>query len=333
MESKPLNKTVTIASTEAEVPQKLAAQRAKYGMLIDANGNEFVVPDYTLKQIYDAIPKECFERNVFKSLRYLFQDLALITLTFLTFSKYVTPDYIPFTIVRFALWTLYSFMQMIFGCGIWILAHECGHMAFSQYKTFNDTIGLILHSALLVPYFSWKITHKYHHKGVGNMATDTAFTPPTRLSYSQGFNKTIEEIAELAEEAPIYSFLESAAQHLFTWQLYTLTMMGVGESWFQKKAAREGVANPEKNEDGSIKRTYGLSGSLFNPYSPYFNELDTKLIYLTDVALLVTFSLLYYIGNTYGWWNLVVWYCIPYVLINSCVSELQVSSPLSYNPR
>jgi omega-6 fatty acid desaturase (delta-12 desaturase) len=300
MDSKQSNKTAIIASAEEEIPQNLAAQRAKYGMLIDANGNEFVVPDYTLKQIYDAIPKECFERNVFKSLCYLFQDLALITLTFLTFNKYVTPDYVPFTIVRFALWTLYSFMQMIFGCGIWILAHECGHMAFSQHKTYNDTIGLILRSALLVPYFSWKITHKYHHKGVGNMATDTAFTPLTRVSYTQGFNNTIEEVAELVEDAPIYSLLQSAAKHLFTWQLYMLTMMGVGESWFHKKAAREGKQNPERNEDGSIKRTYGLGGSLFNPYGPYFDELDTKLIFLTNAALLVTFSLLYYIGNTYG---------------------------------
>ncbi|RDW85960.1 hypothetical protein BP5796_04285 [Coleophoma crateriformis] len=311
--------TATSASTEASVPPKLAAQRAKYGMLMDASGNEYVVPDYTLKQIYDAIPKECFERNVLKSLRYLCQDIALITGTFLAFSTYNTSDYISSPIIRFALWSVYSFMQMIFGCGIWILAHECGHMAFSQYKTLNDTIGLILHSSLLVPYFSWKITHKYHHKGVGNMATDTAFTPHTRLSYAQSFNKTIEEIAELVEDAPIYAFTVAVIQQLFTWQLYTLTMMGVGEAWFEKKAAREGVENPEKNEDGSLKRTYGLSGSLFNPYSPYFTELDAKLIYINDAALLVVFSLLYYVGVTYGWGNLIVWYAIPYLLINSCV--------------
>lgn len=329
MESKQSSTTVNQSPTQAESPEGLAAQRAKYGMLIDANGNEFVVPNYTLKQIFDAIPKECFERNVLKSLRYLFQDVALLTITFLAFSKYVTPEYIPSIIVRFALWSLYGFLQMLFGCGIWILAHECGHMAFSQYKTLNDTIGLILHSALLVPYFSWKITHKYHHRGVGNMATDTAFTPPTRLSYTQSFNKTIEEIAEIAEDAPIYSFLVTVVQQLFTWQAYTLIMMGVGEKWFQRKAAKEGDENPEKNEDGTIKRTYGLGGSLFNPYSPYFNELDAKLIFYTDAAILVTFSLLYYVGITYGWWNLAIWYGMPYLLINACVSKLPISiSPL-----
>jgi len=157
------------------------------------------------------------------------------------------------------------------------------------------------------------------------MATDTAFTPPTRLSFAQGFNKTIEEIAELAEDAPIYSFFVSVIQQLFTWQAYTLIMMGVGETWFERKAAKEGNPNPEKNEDGTIRKTYGLSGSLFNPYSPYFNELDTKLIFITDAAILVTLSLLYWVGSTYGWGNLFLWYCVPYVLINSCVSKLPIS--------
>jgi len=110
---------VTRSSSKVEFSPNITTQRAKYGILLDANGNEFVVPDYTLKQIYDAIPKECFERNVLKSLRYLFQDITLIAITFLAFSNYNTPDYIQSTIARFGLWCLYGFLQMLFGCGIW----------------------------------------------------------------------------------------------------------------------------------------------------------------------------------------------------------------------
>jgi len=65
--------TVTLTSVEAEVPQKLAAQSAKYGMLLDANGKEFMVPEYTLKDVLDAIPKGCFERSLLKSFRCVFQ--------------------------------------------------------------------------------------------------------------------------------------------------------------------------------------------------------------------------------------------------------------------
>jgi len=39
--------------------------------------------------------------------------------------------------------------------GVWVIAHECGHQAFSNSQLINDTVGFILHSCLLVPYFSW----------------------------------------------------------------------------------------------------------------------------------------------------------------------------------
>ena len=39
--------------------------------------------------------------------------------------------------------------------GVWVLAHECGHQAFSRYQVVNDSVGLVLHSCLLVPYYSW----------------------------------------------------------------------------------------------------------------------------------------------------------------------------------
>ncbi|TVY65566.1 Delta(12)-acyl-lipid-desaturase [Lachnellula suecica] len=311
--------TMATAATKQKVQSDLADQKAKYGVLKDANGKDFMVPDYTLAQIYDAIPKECFERSVVKSLLYLFQDLALVTVTFLAFSKFNTPDHVPSIIIRSALWVVYGTLQMVFGCGIWINAHECGHMAFSQHKTLNDTIGFLLHSAVLVPYFSWKISHKGHHKGVGSMASDTAFTPPTRLGFMRSFNKSIEEIAECAEDAPITALIETVMKVLFTWQAYTFVMMGVGEFWFQRKAAKEGDKNPEMNEDGNIKRTYGLGGSLFNPYGPYFEDKDAKLVYLSDAAILATLGLLYLVGASYGWSDLMLWYAMPYVLINACV--------------
>jgi len=39
--------------------------------------------------------------------------------------------------------------------GIWVIAHECGHGAFSEYPAVNDGVGLVFHSLLLVPYYSW----------------------------------------------------------------------------------------------------------------------------------------------------------------------------------
>ena len=39
--------------------------------------------------------------------------------------------------------------------GVWVIAHECGHGGFSKWQVVNDAVGLVLHSCLLVPYFSW----------------------------------------------------------------------------------------------------------------------------------------------------------------------------------
>ena len=43
--------------------------------------------------------------------------------------------------------------------GIWVIAHECGHQAFSKYQLVNDGVGLVFHSCLLVPYFSWQVLY------------------------------------------------------------------------------------------------------------------------------------------------------------------------------
>ncbi|RID80728.1 hypothetical protein BRARA_A03368 [Brassica rapa] len=40
--------------------------------------------------------------------------------------------------------------------GLWVIAHECGHHAFSDHQWLDDAVGLVFHSFLLVPYFSWK---------------------------------------------------------------------------------------------------------------------------------------------------------------------------------
>jgi fatty acid desaturase len=36
----------------------------------------------------------------------------------------------------------------------------------------NNSVGWVLHSALLVPYHSWRISHSRHHKATGHMSRD-----------------------------------------------------------------------------------------------------------------------------------------------------------------
>lgn len=48
---------------------------------------------------------------------------------------------------RFAIWALYTFAAGLVMLGLWIIAHECGHQAFSESKFVNNAVGWFLHSA------------------------------------------------------------------------------------------------------------------------------------------------------------------------------------------
>jgi omega-6 fatty acid desaturase (delta-12 desaturase) len=74
---------------------------------------------------------------------------------------------------------------------VWVIAHECGHHAFSDYQWLDDTVGLIFHSCLLVPYFSWKFSHAKHHHYTNHMTLDephmpSLITPEERAKVDKG---------------------------------------------------------------------------------------------------------------------------------------------------
>ncbi|KAI1819544.1 fatty acid desaturase-domain-containing protein [Xylaria intraflava] len=288
--------------------------------LVDTYGNEFQVPDYTIKDIRDAIPKHCFERSAVRSLGYVARDLASLATTFYLFHTYVTPENVPSTPVRALLWAVYTVLQGLFATGVWILAHECGHQAFSPSKVLNDTVGWVLHSALLVPYFSWKISHGKHHKATGNMERDMVFVPKTREERASRLGKLAHELSELGEETPIVTFLMLVGQQLVGWPNYLLTNV-TGHNYHERQI--EGRGKGKAN---------GLFNGVnhFNPSSPLYEAKDAKLIALSDLGLGITISTLVYLGNTFGWSNLLVWYFIPYLWVNHwlvAITFLQHTDP------
>lgn len=277
-----------------------------YGKLLDTYGNEFELPDYTVNDIRNAIPKHCFNRSGLRGLSYVARDVASLATTFFLFNKYVTPENIPSTPVRALIWAFYTVIQGLFGTGVWVMAHECGHQSFSSSKVLNDTTGWICHSALLVPYFSWKISHGKHHKATGNMERDMVFVPKTRQAYATRIGKMVHEIHELTEETPIATFIHSVAQQLFGWPMYIF--MNV-----------TGHNNHERQPEGRGKgKTNGFMTGVnhFNPSSPLYEAKDAKLIILSDVGLAITISILTYLSKTYGFTNMLVWYFIPYLWVN-----------------
>ncbi|KAF2454487.1 delta(12) fatty acid desaturase [Lineolata rhizophorae] len=305
----------SLASTDEEPLVKNAR-----GVMIDGYGNEFQIPDFTIKQIRDAIPAHCFERSGLRGLSYVLRDLVLLASTFCLFHNYVTPETIPSMGLRAGLWALYTVLQGLFGTGLWVLAHECGHQSFSPSKTLNDTVGWICHSALLVPYFSWKISHGKHHKATGNMERDMVFVPKTRQEFATRVGRLAHEVAELMEETPLATASHLLGQQLGGWIMYLLTNV-TGHNNHARQAEGKGVG-----------RRNGAFGGVnhFLPSSPLYERKDEKLILLSDLGLAIMGAVLVAVGRTHGWLNLFVWYGIPYLWVNHwlvAITYLQHTDP------
>ena len=283
-----------------------AALKPAAPALRDTLGNEFVVPDFTIKQIRDAIPAHCFQRSAARGLAYVARDMATLAATFAVFHRFVTPENIPSTPVRAALWALYTVIQGLVGTGLWVLAHECGHQSFSPSKTLNDTVGWVCHSVLLVPYFSWKISHGKHHKATGNIERDMVFVPKTRDSYAGAVGRLAHELSELMEETPIVTMLHLLRQQLGGWPAYLLFNV-TGHNFHERQS--EGRGKGKAN---------GFGGGVnhFDPASPLYEAKDAKLILLSDLGIALTASALFYVGANYGWANLLVWYIVPYLWVH-----------------
>ena len=283
-----------------------SAEALPASKLVDTYGNEFQIPDFTINQIRNAVPKHCFERSGLRGLGYVARDVTSLATVFYLAHTFVTPEYIPSTAARAGLWAGYTFVQGLFGTGLWVLAHECGHQSFSPSKVLNDTVGWFCHSALLVPYFSWKISHGKHHKATGHMERDMVFLPKTKEQYASRIGRFVHELAELTEETPIATALHLLGQQLGGWPMYLMSNV-TGHNFHERQIEGRGLG--KKN---------GMRGGVnhFDPSSPLYEAKDAKLILLSDIGLLITGCLLFSVGKTFGWMNLLVWYILPYLWVN-----------------
>ncbi|KIW99491.1 uncharacterized protein Z518_11230 [Rhinocladiella mackenziei CBS 650.93] len=315
--SSPSSTSLSSLGSEVGAVQKEVSTKTQ---LLDTYGNAFEIPDYTISDIHKAIPKHCFERSAATGLYYVARDIVSLATTFYLFNRFLTPENVPYTLLRAGLWFVYAFVQGLFGTGLWVLSHECGHQSFSTSKVLNDTVGWVCHSALLVPYFSWKISHGKHHKATGHMDRDMVFVPATKEEYASRRGHLLHQLDELTEETPIATAYHLITQQLGGWPMYLITNV-TGHD--KHEGQREGRGVGKHN---------GFGGGVnhFDPASPLYEAKDAKLILLSDLGLIITGSILYWVGKKYGWTNLFVWYFAPYLWVNHwlvAITFLQHTDP------
>jgi len=268
----------------------------------------FTPPTFTIKELLDSIPKECFERSAIKSGAYVVMDFTFIAI--LGYAAYHINTLLGENgsllsgnagiVARWAAWSLYWFYQGLVMTGVWVIAHECGHQSFSESKTINNTVGWVLHSALLVPYHSWRISHARHHAATGHCTRDEVFVPRTASQLGiqtpeGGFDAHAESWAEkaddLLEDSPIYVFLRVIAQQLFGFPMYLI-----------------------RNASG--QKHYPKHTNHFNPESHIFEPRHYKQIIASDIGLALTISAVIYAAKQTSFSTVMAYYGIPYLMVN-----------------
>jgi omega-6 fatty acid desaturase (delta-12 desaturase) len=289
----------------------------------------YVVPDVSMKELLSAIPPHCFKRSALRSSLYIAWDGLVIALIYKTAAYLDTlidplvvtlPHPFAYSFARFSLWSLYGFWTGLFGTGLWVIGHECGHQAFSESKLVNNTVGWILHSSLGVPYHSWRITHAKHHASTGHMTQDQVFVPHTRsqlglpplnpekedLIGSRISEDVKRELWEALGDSPIGAVIGSAKYLLGGWPAYILV-------------------------NASGQNRYPKGTNHFNTSAPMFSPHHHAqvLISTLGIAFWLTgvFTWVYY----KGFWEVFKLYLVPYLWINHwlvLITFLQHTDPL-----
>ena len=132
--------------------------------------------------------------------------------------------YIPLKMAFLPVWAAYWWVAGTIWTGAWVIAHECGHGAFSDNKTLQDTVGYILHTALMVPYFSWQRSHAVHHSKTNHVLEGETHVPYTMesgkktLAKRQWFHNALGERVGDA----IYGGIRMISHLVFGWPAYLL---------------------------------------------------------------------------------------------------------------
>ena len=211
--------------------------------------------------------------------------------------------YSPF--LRVIAWALYIFTQGCVGTGLWILGHECGHGAFSRYNKLNDFLGWQIHSALLVPYFSWKITHARHHRYAGHVTKDTVFVPEIEDDLKAENTSRLEKLLDMAEETSVATIFRLLQHQLVGWQLYLLFNVTAGKDSLPTDTG----LNPRRDMSH-----FTVSSMLFLPS-------QKLLVILSDLGLLCTLGVLWFASQYLGYQKVMLLYMGPYILVHHWLGQ------------
>ena len=203
---------------------------------------------------------------------------------------------LPLRIDFLPVWLLYASVSGTTAMGFWVLAHECGHGAFSKNKGLETFIGYFLHSILLVPYYSWQRSHAIHHRFTNNISEGETHVPlvieGNGITEQAGGEKDIAKYLRMGKNN--YGMMQLALHLLIGWPAYLL-------------AGKTG---------GPI---YGRTNH-FWPTAPFSAKLWpskwAKKVWLSDFGILITIVILLIAIHTFSLLRVLGIYFAPLLVVN-----------------
>jgi len=286
----PLSTKVINATEESEV------WKSKYNPL-DPNA-----PKLPSKgEIKACIPKECFDRSLVHSLYFVLRDTVMAAaLVYATSQALDTslPALDALEITKWIVgWNFYAFWMGTILTGHWVLAHECGHGAFSNNQTINDIVGYIIHQAQLVPYFAWQYTHAKHHRRTNHLTDGESHVPGTREEAGLGENLERESGYAILHEAigdGPFGMVQVVAHLVLGWPLYLLGLASTGRL----------AHNGELLKDGEIM-------DHFRPWSRMYPSKVRVKIAISTLGVFAAWAVLFQLAREHGTLPVMLWYIGP----------------------
>ncbi len=241
--------------------------------------------------IRDALPKRDLSCNTIKSLAYLGQSIGIQLIVI-----YIGMS-IPLTAGMLPIWIIYALLSGTTAMGLWVIAHECGHGAFSSNRSLETAIGYVLHSLLLVPYFSWQRSHAIHHRFTNHISNGETHVPLVINgdgdNEQPGGERDLKTARKLGRTP--YGLFQLLMHLLIGWPAYLLA----GK-----------IGGPK----------HGISNH-FWPTTPFSKKLWPKIwakkVWLSDWGICLTLIALIMWATNYGLAILTAFYIGPLLVVNA----------------
>lgn len=191
-------------------------------------------------------------------------------------------------------WLIYPIYSIVAGTvatGLWVLGHECGHGAFGSSPLQNDSVGFVLHSLLLVPYFSWQFTHAKHHRHTNHLHHGETHVPKTLEG------KALDAAVHSALGEGPFAVFNIVTTLLFGWPVYLLTNASGGSL----------------QHDHASKISPKLAADHFRPWSQIFPPKMQGRVAASALGCVAALLALGWAGGRAAFF----WYAGPYLVVNA----------------